>query len=49
VVVSAVRAWFDHDAAGRRTALQALVPLVRWPLLPVALQRISRYYSQSFP
>jgi hypothetical protein len=35
VVVSAVRAWFDHDAAGRRTALQALVPLVRWPLLPV--------------
>jgi hypothetical protein len=37
-VVSAVRAWFDHDAAGRAWALKMLVPLVRWPLLPVDAQ-----------
>jgi len=35
-VVAAVRAWFDHDAAGRAGALKSLVPLLRWPLLPVA-------------
>jgi hypothetical protein len=34
-VVSAVRAWFDHDGAGRQESLKALLPLVRWPLLPV--------------
>lgn len=34
-VLAAVRAWFDHDSAGRRGSLEALVPLVRWPLLPV--------------
>jgi hypothetical protein len=34
-VVSAVRAWLDDDAAGRRESVKALVPLVRWPLLPV--------------
>jgi hypothetical protein len=34
-VLAAVRAWFDHDAAARAGSLAALVPLVRWPLLPV--------------
>jgi hypothetical protein len=37
-VVAAVRAWFDHDAAGRAGALKELVPLIRWPLLPVAVR-----------
>jgi hypothetical protein len=34
-VASAVRAWFDHDAADRAGSLKALLQLVRWPLLPV--------------
>jgi hypothetical protein len=34
-VLGAVRAWFDHDAADRQASLPALVPLVRWPQLPV--------------
>jgi hypothetical protein len=34
-VVSAVRAWFDRDTAGRAGSLTMLMPLVRWPLLPV--------------
>ena len=38
-VVSAVRSWFEHDAAGRTGALKTLVPLVRWPLLPVEVQK----------
>jgi hypothetical protein len=38
VVVAAVRAWFDHNIAGRAGALKSLVPLIRWPLLPVAVQ-----------
>eukprot|EP01046_Picozoa_sp_COSAG06_P042737 COSAG06_NODE_5488_length_3446_cov_112.319390_1_plen_521_part_00 len=37
-VVTAVRAWFDHDASGRPELLKALLPLVRWPLLPVEMQ-----------
>jgi hypothetical protein len=37
-VLTAVRAWFDHDASGRAGSLKALVPLVRWPLLPVDVQ-----------
>ena len=37
-VVAAVRAWFEHDAAERASALKSLVPLIRWPLLPVAAQ-----------
>jgi hypothetical protein len=37
-VVSAVRAWFDHDAASRLGSLALLLPLVRWPLLPLAIQ-----------
>ena len=37
-VLSAVRAWFDHDAAGRAESLKVLLPLVRWPLLPVDIQ-----------
>jgi hypothetical protein len=37
-VVSAVRAWFDHDAVGRAGSLTMLMPLVRWPLLPVDVQ-----------
>jgi hypothetical protein len=43
VVLVAVRAWFDHDAAGRQSSLPVLLPLVRWPLLPAAVQlRLSR-------
>jgi hypothetical protein len=38
VVLAAVRAWFDHDAAGRQGSLKVLVPLMRWPLMPVAVQ-----------
>jgi hypothetical protein len=38
VVLAAVRAWFDHDASGRAESLKALLPLVRWPLLPVETQ-----------
>ena len=34
-VVSAVRSWFEHDAAGRKGALKTLLPLIRWPRLPV--------------
>ena len=37
-VVAAVRAWFERDTDGRQTALKSLVPLIRWPLLPVAMQ-----------
>ena len=37
-VVAAVRSWFEHDAAGRAGALESLVPLIRWSLLPVAAQ-----------
>ena len=35
VVLAAVRAWFDHDTASRQGSLELLLPLVRWPLLPV--------------
>jgi hypothetical protein len=37
-VLAAVRAWFDHDAAGRARSLKVLMPLVRWPLLPVEMR-----------
>eukprot|EP01046_Picozoa_sp_COSAG06_P020942 COSAG06_NODE_1554_length_9117_cov_3.864050_3_plen_507_part_00 len=37
-VLTAVRAWFDHDAAGRARSLKVLMPLVRWPLLPVEMR-----------
>ena len=37
-VLAAVRAWFDHDAAGRAGSLVVLLLLVRWPLLPVVVQ-----------
>jgi hypothetical protein len=37
-VLAAVRAWFDHDGAGRAGSLKVLLPLVRWPLLPVETQ-----------
>ena len=37
-VLSAVRAWFEHDAAERAGGLKSLVPLVRWPLLPAKTQ-----------
>jgi hypothetical protein len=30
-VVSAVRSWFQHDAAGRKQSLKTLMQLVRWP------------------
>eukprot|EP01043_Picozoa_sp_COSAG02_P001975 COSAG02_NODE_43_length_45989_cov_93.430181_46_plen_503_part_00 len=38
-VVSAVRSWFEHDAEGRKASLKTLVPLVRWPLLPVEARK----------
>ena len=38
-VVSAVRSWFDHDAARRKGALSTLMPLIRWPRLPVEARR----------
>eukprot|EP01043_Picozoa_sp_COSAG02_P012439 COSAG02_NODE_479_length_21477_cov_49.737674_13_plen_286_part_00 len=34
-VVSAMRAWFDHDVVNRTGSLVVLLPLVRWPQLPV--------------
>jgi hypothetical protein len=37
-VLAAVRAWLDHDAASRSGSLAMLLPLVRWPLLPVGVQ-----------
>jgi hypothetical protein len=37
-VLAAVRAWFDHDKAARAGSLTTLVPLVRWPLLPVEVR-----------
>jgi hypothetical protein len=37
-VVAAVRAWFDHDVAGRAGSLTVMMGLVRWPLLPVEAQ-----------
>jgi hypothetical protein len=37
-VLVALRAWFDHDAAGRQDSLAALLPLIRWPLLRVEMQ-----------
>jgi hypothetical protein len=37
-VLGAVRAWFDHEASGRAGSLVALLPLVRWPLLPVDMR-----------
>jgi hypothetical protein len=37
-VLAAVRAWFDHDAESRQESLETLLPLVRWPQLPVAVQ-----------
>lgn len=42
-VLAAVRAWFNHDVGGRQGSLQTLLPLVRWPLLPVDAQlRLSK-------
>ena len=38
-VVSAVRSWFEHDAERRTGSLRFLLPLVRWPLLPVDTRR----------
>jgi len=37
-VLGAVRAWFDHDVVGRQGSLPVLLPLIRWPLLPLAVQ-----------
>ena len=37
-VLSVVRAWFDHNAVDRHESLKVLLPLVRWPLLPVEVQ-----------
>ena len=38
VVLAAVRAWFAHDKRGRQGSLTQLLPLVRWPLLPLERQ-----------
>eukprot|EP01047_Picozoa_sp_COSAG01_P029033 COSAG01_NODE_1976_length_8750_cov_16.090625_10_plen_479_part_00 len=38
VVLSALRRWYEHDVEGRVSALQTLVPLVRFPLLPMEVQ-----------
>ena len=37
-VLAVVRAWFDHDVAGRQGSLPVLLPLIRWPLLPLAVR-----------
>ena len=37
-VLAAVRAVFDHDVAGRQGSLPVLLPLIRWPLLPLAVR-----------
>jgi hypothetical protein len=37
-VLAAVRSWYVHDAASRQASLKALIPLIRWPLLPVETQ-----------
>jgi hypothetical protein len=36
VVLTALRQWYEHDMEGRLEALEELVPLVRFPLLPAA-------------
>jgi hypothetical protein len=38
-VVLAVRSWFEHDVAARKGALSTLMPLIRWPRLPVEARR----------
>jgi hypothetical protein len=38
-VVSAVRSWFEHDADERKESLKTLMPLIRWPLLPVEARK----------
>ena len=38
VVLLAARAWFEHDTDGRKDSLDELVQLIRWPLLPAAIQ-----------
>jgi hypothetical protein len=38
VVLSALRRWYEHDVEGRVAALETLVPLVRFPLLPAEAQ-----------
>jgi hypothetical protein len=37
--VAAVRRWFESDAAQRKGSLKTLMPLIRWPLLPVSTRR----------
>jgi hypothetical protein len=37
-VLSALRRWYEHDTEGRVGALEELVPLVRFPLLPAQAQ-----------
>ena len=39
-MVSAVRSWFAHAAEGRKESLKPLMPLVRWPRLPVAAPEV---------
>jgi hypothetical protein len=36
--LGALRTWFEHDAAARQSSLDELVPLIRFPQLPVAAQ-----------
>lgn len=37
-VLAAVRKWFEHDKGTRQRLLEKLVPLIRFPLLPVEVQ-----------
>ena len=37
-VLAAVRKWFEHDKGTRHRSLEKLVPLIRFPLLPVEVQ-----------
>lgn len=38
IVLAAARRWFEHDVEVRKGSLKDLVPLIRWPLLPVTLR-----------
>ena len=38
-VLAVLRAWLEHDLAGRKGSLEQLVPLVRFPLLPPDARR----------
>ena len=37
LVLVALRAWFDHKSSDRLGLMKVLLPLIRWPLLPVEI------------